>query len=240
MPKLSVLLPVYNGIDNYPYGLLAKSIQSILSLYANLELIIVDDGSTDGTLENLTIINRALRSHGDKRMKIMAQDTNQGQAVALNKALDFATGQYIWQWSARAWAHPQAVKLITSLDKISDVGFVYGQMLSYGGYKNYTHTPPRRFDAKRFTRRYRCNWYMYRRIDGIKYIEYLTTPEGQIIGVSDRDMVMQLMERGLSGLALHDIPCVVYYNGGQHLMDKVTEYRDEIDMIFNERWEHML
>jgi len=220
---------------------LGEVIDGVLATVPNgTDVFVCDDGSNDGTFEDLTIINTDIQLRGDKRIKVIALDTNRGQAVALNKALEIATGQYIWQWSVRAWAHPQAVKLIEALDKNPTIGFVYGQMLSYGGRKKYTHRPPRHFDAKRFAKRYRCNWYMFRRIPGIEYVEYMETPEGDIIGISDRDMVMQLMGHGLSGSALHDVPCVVYYNGGEHLMHKVIEHREEIDRRFNERWEHML
>jgi len=239
MPKLSVLLPVYNGIGNYPYGLMAKSIQSILSLYADLELIIIDDGSDDGTFENLAAINQHLHSVGDKRLKLFSNTHNQGQGSCLNFGLGKATGKYIWQWSVRAMAHPSAVGLIEALDNNPAIGFVYGHMYSYGGEKDYTHNPPRHFDVKRFARRYRCNWYMFRRIDDIEYVEQMTTPEGRFIGVTDRDMLMQLMDKGLTGLALHDTLCVIYYNGGRHAYQEVP-YRAEIHRVFNERWEHML
>ena len=240
MPKLSVLLPVYNGIDNYPYGLMAKSIKSILSLYADLELIIIDDGSQDETFENLSIINQSLYSMGDKRIKLFQNTDNQGQAACLNFGLEHSTGKYVWQWSVRAWAHPGAVELIDTLDKNPAISFVYGCMYSYGGPKDYTHTPPRHFDTKRFARRFHCNWYMFRRIPDIKYVEYAKTPEGQIIGVTDRDMLMQLMDKGLRGHSLHDVLCVIYYNGGDHTMNKIQQWRKQIDRIFNQRWGHML
>lgn len=240
MPKLSVLLPIYNGIENYPADMMFNSIESILALSTDLELIIIDDASTDGTLEILQSINKGLRSRADKRVTIIARDTNEGQAFSLNRALELASGEYIWQWSVRAFAHPQAIDLVEALDNNPVVGFVYGRMYSYGGYKDYQHIPPKHFNAKRFIERYRCNWYMFRRIPGIEYVEYMETPDGQTIGVCDRDMVMQLMNAGQVGLSLHDTLTVIYYNGGQHTMNKVQEYRQDIDKAFNQRWEHML
>lgn len=241
MPKLSVLLPVYNGIDNYPYGMLSRSIQSILRLSDDLEIIIIDDGSTDGTVENLTIINQSLYGIGDKRIKIIALDNNQGQAVALNRGLQEATGEYIWQWSVRAMAHQGALDLITALDK-SFAGFAYGRMYSYGGEREYVHTPPRKFDVGIFAKRYRCNWYMFKRVDDIEYVEYLITPDGKTIGICDRDMMMQLMDKGKTGVSLGSTLTVIYYNGGLHttVMNNMPEYREQIDSAFTKRWGHML
>lgn len=241
MPKLSVLLPVYNGIDNYPYGMLSRSIQSILKLSDDLEIIIIDDGSTDSTFDDLCTINRALHSIGDKRIKIFSNTHNRGQAECLNLGLQKAAGEYIWQWSVRAMAHQGALDLITALDK-SFAGFAYGRMYSYGGEREYIHTPPRKFDVGILSRRYRCNWYMFKRIDDIEYVEYLTTPEGKTIGICDRDMVMQLMDKGKTGVSLGNTLTVIYYNGGLHttVMNNMPEYREQIDSAFNARWGHML
>jgi glycosyltransferase involved in cell wall biosynthesis len=219
--------------------MLECSINSVLELDVDLELVIVDDGSTDNTFTFLQDMIKRLRSVGDKRVTLLKPRGNHGQAVALNRALAVARGEYIWQWSVRAMAHPDAVQLVKLLDD-SKAGFVYGCMFSYGGRKDYVHRPPRVFDMRRFARRYHCNWYMFRRIPGIAYEEYMTTPEGQTIGVCDRDMVMQLMDKGQCGYALHDVTAVLYYNGGKHTMHKVKEYQAEIDNAFNERWGHML
>lgn len=50
-PRISVVIPAYNEVDNIP-GLL-KTLEAELKRYASFEVIIVDDGSSDGTLEIL-------------------------------------------------------------------------------------------------------------------------------------------------------------------------------------------
>jgi len=232
MPKLSVLLPVYNGVDNYPTGMMLKSINSILQLEVDFELIIINDGSTDNTPNYL----RAPMLDG---IKIIDKPYNTGQASSLNLGLEAATGDYIWQWSVRATAHKDAVQLVNCLDNNPDVGFVYGQMRSYGDNKFYTHRPPRIFDRQRFIDRYLCNFYMYRNLAGLQYTSYIQLDSGPIIGVCDRDMVMQLMNKGAVGMGLHDTQCVIYYNGGRHTLHEVRERQDEIDKAFSKRWEHM-
>lgn len=69
-------MPVYNGAKY-----LHESIQSILNqTYKNFELIIIDDGSTDNSIE---IINSFI----DKRIKVLRNSENKGLAYTRNKAV---------------------------------------------------------------------------------------------------------------------------------------------------------
>ena len=85
MKKISVILPCYNVS---PY--VARAIESLLNqIYTNIEIIAVDDGSTD---ETLTILNNIQKAH--PRIKVFSQD-NQGYGTAVNKGIKNATGDYI-------------------------------------------------------------------------------------------------------------------------------------------------
>ncbi|MCE3235585.1 MAG: putative glycosyltransferase [Vampirovibrio sp.] len=82
-PKVSVILPVYNG-----EAIVRRAVQSVLNqTYQNLELIVVDDSSSDGTLELLSTIQ-------DDRLIVISQ-ANQGVAAARNHGFSHATGNYI-------------------------------------------------------------------------------------------------------------------------------------------------
>ena len=81
-PLVSVITPSYNQA---PY--LPATIRSILRQeYENWEWVIVDDGSTDGSVD--------LLSNDDPRIKVWTQH-NQGPAVARNNAFARASGAYI-------------------------------------------------------------------------------------------------------------------------------------------------
>lgn len=85
MPLLSVIVPVYNAA-NY----LASCIESILNQdFTDLELILIDDGSSDGSGE---LCDNYARK--DQRVRVTHQE-NQGQAVARNKGIEMARGTYI-------------------------------------------------------------------------------------------------------------------------------------------------
>lgn len=83
-PRVSVLLPVYNGqryIDEAVSSILAQT-------FGDFEFIIIDDGSTDRTP---SILDRFARS--DVRVRVYRR-ANTGYARALNEALQLATGEY--------------------------------------------------------------------------------------------------------------------------------------------------
>lgn len=82
---VSVIMPVYNTAS-----LVGSAIESVLNQsYDHFELLIVDDGSKDRSLE---VCNAYAQK--DKRVIVMHQE-NAGQSVARNRALPVATGQYV-------------------------------------------------------------------------------------------------------------------------------------------------
>ncbi len=84
-PAISVVMSVYNGASY-----VEKSIKSILGQdFPDFEFIIVDDGSTDGTLPLLRQYEQA-----DSRVKVVHQE-NTGLTIALNKGIEKASGGYI-------------------------------------------------------------------------------------------------------------------------------------------------
>ncbi len=83
---ISVVIPSYNSED-----FISDAITSVLNqTYNNIELIIVDDCSTDSTV---AIINNFLKK--DSRIVFSQLKQNSGAAVARNKAIEIANGDYI-------------------------------------------------------------------------------------------------------------------------------------------------
>lgn len=84
-PLVSVVLPVYNG-KQY----LAEAIDSVLSqTFANFELIMIDDGSTDDSQQILREYEKR-----DPRVRVVVRE-NRGLATTLNDSLDIARGAWI-------------------------------------------------------------------------------------------------------------------------------------------------
>jgi len=86
-PLISVVMPAYNH-DKY----IAKALESVVSqTYQNLELIVVNDGSTDKTQN---VIDDFLSKHSNLRVKI-ARQANSGSPAAIENGVQLASGDYI-------------------------------------------------------------------------------------------------------------------------------------------------
>jgi len=98
-PLVSVLIPAYNA-EHY----LAEALESVLvQTWPNVEVIVVDDGSRDATLE----VARGYESQG---VKVIAQPENRGQTAALNRALEESHGDYIQYFDADDVLAPQKIE----------------------------------------------------------------------------------------------------------------------------------
>ncbi len=83
---VSVIMPAYNA-DKY----IAEAINSVLTQeHYELELIVIDDGSSDGTCSTVERI-----AAGDSRVRLYKNDTNSGVAATRNRGMDIARGEYV-------------------------------------------------------------------------------------------------------------------------------------------------
>ena len=117
---ISVIIPTYNRAH-----LIKRCAESVLNqTYKNLELIIVDDGSTDNTKEVVDSLN-------DKRIVYVKQE-NQGAGAARNKGIDLAKGKYIaFQDSDDVWHLDKLEKQICVL-KEKNADIVFCKMFMFG------------------------------------------------------------------------------------------------------------
>ncbi|MFD2760937.1 glycosyltransferase family 2 protein [Lentibacillus juripiscarius] len=83
---ISVITPAYNAEE-----FIGETIESVINqTYSNWEMIIVDDCSSDKTVEHVKRY-----SMQDERIKLVELEENSGSAIARNKAMEEARGQYI-------------------------------------------------------------------------------------------------------------------------------------------------
>ena len=108
--KITVIMPAYNAEKT-----IVKAISSILNqTWSNLELIVVDDCSTDNTY-------KLLKGIKDDRLKILKNKENVGAYVSKNIALKHATGDYVTGHDSDDWAHPQRIeKHLTEIKNSQD------------------------------------------------------------------------------------------------------------------------
>ena len=105
MPKISVLIPVYNA-EKY----LNKCIQSVISQsLKNIEIIIINDGSNDSSLE-------IIKSFKDERIKLFNKK-NSGYGASLNLAINKAQGEYISILEADDFMHENMLETLYDAPK---------------------------------------------------------------------------------------------------------------------------
>lgn len=114
---ISVTMPIYNG---NPF--LHEAIASILAQDEEFELIVSDDGSSDGSLETV-------ESFADPRIRILRNQSNAGIFGNLNRCIAAARGSLIQVFSQDDVMMPGYIASQSALlSKYSDAGLVYGSM----------------------------------------------------------------------------------------------------------------
>lgn len=118
MPRVSVLMPCYNAgrfVDQALASLIAQS-------YADYEVIVIDDGSTDNSRE---IIDSYCKR--DSRIKLLRNEKNMGVSYTRNKTLELGTGEYIALMDADDIAPLNRLQIETDyLDTHSEIDVVSG------------------------------------------------------------------------------------------------------------------
>ena len=136
IPVASVILPVYNGEEH-----LEESVNSVLSQeWEDLELILVEDGSTDSSWKIIEDF-----ASKDPRVVPIRLAVNSGHAVASNTAIEAARGQFLArQDQDDIWLPARLGRSIEVLRQQPDVGFVstsYYRLLPTG--ERLRRDPPR-------------------------------------------------------------------------------------------------
>jgi glycosyltransferase involved in cell wall biosynthesis len=114
LPLVSVILPCYNA-ENY----LAAAVNSVThQTYKELEIIIIDDCSTDTSTEILHNLAK-----NDHRIKLFRNEVNQKLVATLNKGITLATGKYILRMDADDICYPDRVeKQVRFMEEHQDIG----------------------------------------------------------------------------------------------------------------------
>jgi glycosyltransferase involved in cell wall biosynthesis len=138
-PKISVIMPAYN--EEYNIGEVIQSVQT--QTFADWELIIVNDASTDKTEE-------IVKKYFDERIKLINNEKNLGRGASRNKAIAMATGQYIAIWDADDTCDKTRFeKQVKFLDENSDVAVCGSWGRKIVGDKVYEFKHPLSYDIIR-------------------------------------------------------------------------------------------
>lgn len=130
MPKVSVLITLFNKA-----AFVEEAVHSILTQsYVDLEVLIVDDASTDGGLDKVRRID-------DPRIRILESAVNTGRPAAANRGYNAARGEYVAVLDADDIAMPDRLaRQVAYLDAHPAVGILGSFVESFGSYvRRYTY-----------------------------------------------------------------------------------------------------
>jgi len=127
-PLVTVVIPSYNHAQ-----FIGQAIRSVVDqTYKNLELIVIDDGSTDGSA---SVVKNILAKVGPFDGKLFAQD-NMGAHYTINRGISLARGDYIAILNSDDYYYPQRIErllakamhdgcdfVFSKIDHVSDKGF---------------------------------------------------------------------------------------------------------------------
>jgi glycosyltransferase involved in cell wall biosynthesis len=141
-PLISVIIPVYNG-----EATICKTIQSVLNqTHSNFELLIINDGSTDNTLEVISSVQ-------DSRIQVFSYK-NAGQGTSRNRGLRQAKGEYVSFIDADdLWTVEKLEDQLTALQQYPEAAVAY----SWTDYVNelgefISHAPQRFYQGNVYTK----------------------------------------------------------------------------------------
>ena len=101
-PFVSVLVPAHDEA-----AVIARSVRAMLAMdYPAFEVIVIDDGSTDGTLDALAPLQH------DQRLRVLHKPANEGKAMAMNDALPLSRGEIVLGLDADAEPAPDLLRHI--------------------------------------------------------------------------------------------------------------------------------
>lgn len=128
MPEVSVIIPTYNRADTLPVA-----VESVLQEGYDVEVIIVDDGSTDDT--------RTVADSLPGPVRYVHQD-NAGAAAARNRGIGLAQGDFVaFHDSDDRWLHGKLDAQMACFED-NEIGWVYSDMIRVGHGEQRPHPAP--------------------------------------------------------------------------------------------------
>lgn len=196
MKKISVIIPCYNQ-SKY----LLEAIKSVVeSTYKNIEIIVINDGSTDKSPQEIHNMLKTLEN------VILISQENQGVCVARNNGISACSGDYILPLDADdKIADTYIEQAIAMLEQNPDIGVVYSEAEFFGTGQN------KKWNLKPATL---SNMLIQNRIfsSGIyrksKFIEIDGYKKEMELGCEDWDFWLSIIE---TGAKVYQIPEVLFY-----------------------------
>lgn len=164
IPKISIIIPIYNA-SKY----IKRCLNSLIKqTYGDFEIICVNDGSKDNSLEILKKYSKK-----DNRIKIINQE-NQGPASARQNGLNSAIGEYVWFFDADDDCNKNSIEILVNNIKNNPADIIYfGTKLIQKNWKIFSNDKKKRIADK--------NYYELKKATSIGFDKYLNIKDDTFI-----------------------------------------------------------
>ena len=116
-PKVSIIIPAYNT-SIY----ITKAVESALEqTEKNIEVIVVDDASSDNTVE---VVSKIV----DKRLKILVNESNFGPSYSRNRGIKVAKGEWVALLDSDDWYEPQRLEVLLGAADVENANMISDNM----------------------------------------------------------------------------------------------------------------
>jgi len=201
MHKVSIIVPVYN-MEKY----LRKCLDSLINqTYENIEIIIINDGSTDNSDE---IINEYAKKHNNI---VYYSKENEGVSLTRNRGLDLATGEYIMFVDSDDYVSSDIVETLINLAVNNDLDIVTSDIIKF-----YTDGTEEYFKTnKEFS------------VDEVK--NYIIGDSGPCAKLFKKEIINKIRFRKIAYEDLDVIPVLGLYTSKMGYINKAMYYYRQID-----------
>ncbi len=193
--KVSLIMPLFNNA-----AFVKRAVDSVLAqTHKDWELIIVDDGSTDGSYELVGALYK------QPEIKILKNDQNQGIGITRKKAVDVSDGELIGHIDSDDMLERWALEeMIECFKKKPDVGLIYSDFAQINRKDEVEiYAQSKTYDAKKLYQHGWRHFGMYRKSAYIKTSGFNT----QLNRCEDGDLFMQIAEQ----MPCYHLPKVLYF-----------------------------
>ncbi len=139
--KISVIIPVYN--EEVSILKVLKRLHEKVNNDGDLEIIVINDGSTDNTLNQLN-------ENNDLYNQLISYENNNGKGYAVQKGLEISKGEYVFFQDADLEYDPKELNKFIKLIKNFDPDLIIGSRLNYSEYTR-SHNILNKFGNKLIT-----------------------------------------------------------------------------------------